>query len=296
MGQVIRGAAAVAAAGAACVAYGTFVERRWFRLRRETIAGPLRGPGALRVLLVADTHLHPPERALSRFVERLAEHEVDLVVAAGDLIGATGAEDATVELLAPLVADGTPGIAVLGSNDHFAPQAKNPFVYFLDPDRQVHGPPLDTDRFRQGLRDSGWQVLENARVTVETGAGPVHVAGLPDPHLRTARMPRPQEIAVPGDDAVLHLGLVHAPYSRALDLLSAAGYDLLLCGHTHGGQVRFPPFGALTTNSDLPTDRARGTSRHDGAWLHVTAGLGQSRYAPFRFACRPEASLLTVTG
>lgn len=295
MGTLTRGAVALTAIGAGCVAYGTLVERRWYRLRRETIAGPLRGDGQLRILLLADTHLSPPDRPLARFVAELARLDVDLVVAAGDLIGAQGAEDATVDLLEPLLADGTPGVAVLGSNDQYAPQAKNPFGYFLDPDRRDQGPPLDTATFRRGLKGTGWLLLEGERATVDTAAGPVHVAGLPDPHLRTAPMPPPDAIRAPDDAAALHLGLVHAPYRRALALLEDAGYDLLLSGHTHGGQVRFPPFGALTTNSDLPTDRARGTSRHGGAWLHVTAGLGQSQYAPFRFACRPEASLLTIT-
>ncbi len=293
MGTLTRGAAALAALGAGCVAYGTLIEPRWYRLRHETLP-VLRGEGQVRILLLADTHLSPPDRPLERFVERLAELDVDLVVAAGDLIGAEGAEDATVRLLEPLVADGTPAIAVLGSNDQYAPTGKSPFGYFLDPDRRLHGPPLDTATFRRGLKGTGWLLLEGERAALDTPAGRVHVAGLPDPHLRTAPMPPPDAIRAP-DDGVLHLGIVHAPYRRALDLLDDAGYDLLLSGHTHGGQVRFPPFGALTTNSDLPTDRARGTSRHGAAWLHVTAGLGQSPYAPFRFACRPEASLLTLT-
>lgn len=297
MRSLARGAAALASIGVGCVAYGTFVERRWYRLREETIPGVLRHGGhgtALRILLLADTHLDPPDRPLARFVESLADLDVDLVVAAGDLLGAQGAEEATVRLLEPLTADGTPGIAVLGSNDQYAPKAKNPFVYFIDPDRRAHGEPLDTAAFRRGLKGTGWALLEGERATIDTPVGPVHVAGLPDPHLRTAPMPPPDAIAAP-DDGVLHLGLVHAPYRRALDLLVDAGYELILSGHTHGGQVRLPPFGALTTNSDLPTDRARGTSRHGDAWLHVTAGLGQSQYAPFRFACRPEASLLTLT-
>lgn len=295
MGTVARGAAALAMLGAGCVAYGTFLERRWFRLRHETIRGVLRRPGQLRLLLLADTHYSPPERPLARFVHELADLDYDLVVAGGDLIGAEGAEDDTIELLEPLLADGTPGVAVLGTNDQYAPKAKNPFVYFYGAERRIHGRPLDTAGFRRGMKGAGWLLLDGERATLDTSAGPVHVAGLPDPHMRAARMPHPDDIRVPDGDPVLRLGLVHAPYRRALDLLVGAGYDLLLSGHTHGGQVRIPPFGALTTNCDLPTDRARGTSRHGDAWLHVTAGLGQSRYAPFRFACRPEASLLTLT-
>ncbi|GMA86526.1 hypothetical protein GCM10025868_17760 [Angustibacter aerolatus] len=70
-----------------------------------------------------------------------------------------------------------------------------------------------------------------------------------------------------------------------------------------------PGYGALVTNCDLDRRRARGLSRwwpgagtvspraaapRDAAWLHVSAGLGTSPYTPVRFACRPEATLLTL--
>ncbi len=73
--------------------------------------------------------------------------------------------------------------------------------------------------------------------------------------------------------------------------------SLTLAGHTHGGQVCVPLYGALTTNCDLPHRMAKGLHRWPGAdaRLHVSAGLGTSPYAPPRFACRPEATLLTLT-
>ena len=97
-------------------------------------------------------------------------------------------------------------------------------------------------------------------------------------------------------DGVLNLGLVHAPYLRALDALRAAGHDLLLAGHTHGGQVRIPGIGAVVANCDLPLDQARGASQYRDRWLHVSPGLGHSKYTPFRIACRPEATLLELHG
>jgi predicted MPP superfamily phosphohydrolase len=89
--------------------------------------------------------------------------------------------------------------------------------------------------------------------------------------------------------------VVHSPYRRSLDAFERNGYALLLAGHTHGGQVRLPGIGALVDNCDLPLDQARGLSRWGSSWLHVSAGLGTSKFAPFRFACRPEATLLTLT-
>ena len=98
-----------------------------------------------------------------------------------------------------------------------------------------------------------------------------------------------------GPPPVLRLGVVHAPYARSLAVFDEHAYDLVLSGHTHGGQLRVPRLGALVTNSDLPPKQARGTS----AWgvdltLHVSAGLGHSRYYPIRFACRPELSVLDL--
>lgn len=249
---------------------------------------------------MSDLHLSPSDEALARFVRRLAHEPVDLVVATGDLVGAVGFEDATVELLATLTSDGTPGVAVLGSNDFYAPAQKSPHHYFTNPGLRVLGPKLDTDRLRQGLAATGWRILDNERTTLHLPPAVVEVAGLVDPHLDPQGLPARAVIASREPAAALRLGLVHAPYVRALNLLAAAGYDVILAGHTHGGQIRLPPFGALVTNCDLPPRLARGSSRWaaparpDSVWLHVSGGLGQSRYAPIRFACRPEASLLEL--
>jgi predicted MPP superfamily phosphohydrolase len=100
------------------------------------------------------------------------------------------------------------------------------------------------------------------------------------------------------------MGVTHAPYLRVLDQLAGDGYETVLAGHTHGGQLCLPVKGALVTNCDLDTGRAKGLHRHPAhapagtagsSWLHVSAGLGTSPFAPVRFCCRPEATLLTLT-
>jgi predicted MPP superfamily phosphohydrolase len=121
----------------------------------------------------------------------------------------------------------------------------------------------------------------------------LEVAGVDDPHLKRDRAEVADAPVEP--DAVAHLALVHAPEPRVLDRFERAGFDLLLCGHTHGGQLRVPGVGALVTNCGIDRARSRGLSRYGRAWLHVSAGLGTSPYAPVRFACRPEASLITLT-
>jgi uncharacterized protein len=293
---VPRSLTLVGAAGAGCVAYGTLIERRWYRLRRLRVPGVLRRPGRLTILQVADLHLIPGQDHRVRFLASLADLGHDLVVAAGDLLGAPHVEDLTAQALAPLTAAGAPGLAVLGSNDFYAPVPRSPFSYFTTPLRRSFGVRLETDRLVDRLAGYGYRTLRQEATVVDTAAGAVAVGGLDDPHLPTTELPPADQVAPPGgSDALLNLGLVHAPYVAALDLLVAAGHDLLLAGHTHGGQVRLPGIGALTANCDLPLDQARGMSRHRGRVLHVSPGLGHGRYAPFRFACRPEATLLELT-
>jgi predicted MPP superfamily phosphohydrolase len=121
----------------------------------------------------------------------------------------------------------------------------------------------------------------------------VDVRGVDDPHIGRDKY---EEVAGAFDPAAdLALGVTHAPYLRILDGMTGDGANLVLAGHTHGGQLRLPGVGALVTNCDLDRARARGLSRHGTAHLHVSAGLGTSPYAPIRFACPPEATLLTLT-
>jgi predicted MPP superfamily phosphohydrolase len=153
-----------------------------------------------------------------------------------------------------------------------------------------------------GLEKHGWIPLNNARGVVETGAGAgagrrIAFVGLDDPHVKRDRY----ELVAGGPDidAEITLGVTHAPYLRALDAMAADGLPVILAGHTHGGQLCIPGYGALVTNCDLDTARVKGLHTHTApnertSYLHVSAGCGTSRYAPVRFACPPEASLLTL--
>jgi len=186
---------------------------------------------------------------------------------------------------------------VLGSHDLFASTLRSPLSYLTGPRRNDLGQALDTRRLVEGLAAHGYRTLRGEAVVVETPVGPVAAGGFDDPHLATTTLPEPDRLRPPADDGVVaSLGLVHAPYAAALDVLTEAGYDMILAGHTHGGQVRLPGVGALVANCDLPLDRARGASRHGDGWLHVSVGLGHSPFAPFRFACRPEATILELDG
>ncbi len=304
MNTLLRGLGAATAAGGIGLAYACLVERNAFVLRRDTV--PVLPPSSppLRVLHVSDLHLVPRQRRKMRWVQGLAALEPDLVVNTGDNLADLDAVPAAVEALAPLLA--YPGVFVLGSNDYFAPVPKSPTRY-LTRNRTTSKPDtrLPTDELVRAFTAAGWVDLDNARDTITVAGLELDLAGVNDPHLQYDSYPAPRRR--PGG-AALRMGVLHAPYQRVLDQMAADGCELLLAGHTHGGQLCLPLWGALVTNCDLDTRRAKGLSRWwagagsqpsaaaspSAAWLQVSAGLGTSPYAPVRFACRPEATLLTL--
>jgi hypothetical protein len=289
---VVKWAAGVAAAGAATLAYASLIERNMFTLRRYDV--PVLAPDAepLRVLHLSDLHMTPRRHRLQDWVRALAGLDPDLVVVTGDNLAAPDAVPAAVRALQPLF--DYPGAFVFGSNDYRGPVWKNPFSYF-DPDREyVQGVDLPWEELRDVLVGVGWQDLNNARTTIKAGGRTVELVGVDDPHIE-----RDDYASVAGPvapDTDVSIGLAHSPEPRVLDAMAADGFALLLAGHTHGGQVRVPGVGALVTNCGLDRRMARGLHRWPGSssWLHVSAGLGTHPTAPVRFACPPEASILTL--
>lgn len=281
------GLAGLAFAG---VGYAAGIERNAFVLRRYDV--PVLPPGAapLRILHLSDVHMLGRQARKQAFVRSLAREAPDLVVTTGDNLA--GPDGVAAMLSAVEVFRGVPGAFVLGSNDYYAPKPKNPLKYFRPRHKRVIGDPLPWRDLVDGFEDLGWTDLTNARRVVSVSGARVELAGVDDPHLKRDRL----AVADPGVDpeVPVHVALVHAPEPRALDRFERSGFDLLLCGHTHGGQLRVPGVGALVTNCGIDRARARGLSRYGRAWLHVSAGLGTSPYAPVRFACRPEAALLTL--
>ena len=287
-------------AGATVTAYAA-CEARQYTLRRVEV--PVLPPGAapIRVLHLSDLHITPTQRRKLDWVRGLADLAPDLVVDTGDNLAHRLAVPAVVDALGPLL--DVPGVFVHGSNDYFEPTLRNPFRYLLPDDGRRHTdvPELPWPELSRRFTDAGWLDLSNRLGTLTIGELKVAFAGVDDPHLSYDRL---DEVAGPADPtADVRLGVTHAPYLRVLDQYAADGYDAVLAGHTHGGQVCLPGGRALTTNCDLDTARARGLHRHPAtsqpgdpgsAWLYVCAGLGTNPYVRLRLACRPEASLLTL--
>lgn len=308
MHPLARPGLAVLAGGLGALGYASLVERNAFVLRRRRAPVLPSGHRPLRVLHLSDLHLMPTQRRKVSWVRALVDLQPDLVVNTGDNIAHPDSVAVALEAFAPLFA--VPGVFVLGSNDYFAPRFKNPALY-LRPERDREtgtSHRLPTDDLVKGMLDGGWSDLTNARTTLRVGVegSLIEFVGVDDPHLEYDRYGLVAGPADPG--AALTVGVTHAPYQRVLDAMTGDGARLVLAGHTHGGQLCVPGYGALVTNCDLDTGRVKGVSRWwpgagsspsavapvSAAWLEVSAGLGTSPFAPVRFACRPEATLLTL--
>nr|WP_242608098.1 metallophosphoesterase [Xylanibacterium ulmi] len=309
--------AGVLATGAAGLTYA-YAETKLFTVRHVSVPVLPEGQPDVRVLHISDLHVTPRQHRKLDWIRSLADLRPDLVIDTGDNLAHVDAVEPLLDALGPLLAS-APGAFVMGSNDYWAPSPKNPARY-LRPDSRGHRgqlTPLPWNRLTAAFTAAGWKDLDNRRDAVELADGrTLTFVGTDDPHMDLDVMPpRPagtglsgvtDGVAVGADGAVLHVGVTHAPYKRVLDDLRADGAELILAGHTHGGQLRVPGFGALVTNCDLDRRRASGLHGWPGArpdspagagsvWLHVSAGAGTSPYTPVRFACRPEATLLTLT-
>lgn len=293
LGALRKAAAATATLGAATFVYANAIERRRWTLRAAELPVLAEDARQLRVLHISDLHMLPGHKAKQRWVAALAELEPDLVVNTGDNLSHRHAVPAVLRSLGPLL--DLPGLFVLGSNDYYGPKPKNPVRYLMPEGRKkkIHGPELPWRDLRAAFLERGWLDATHTRQTLTVAGEQIFVAGVDDPHLFRDRY---ATIAgKPDETAALRLGLSHSPEPRVLDSFAADGYDLVLAGHTHGGQLRVPGIGALVTNCELDRSRARGVSRWGAdMWLHVSAGLGTSPWAPVRFACPPEASILTL--
>ncbi len=290
-----------ALAGVLGVGYAAGIEVRNFTVRHVRVPVLPAGSDPIKVLHVSDLHLTPAQARKRSWIASLAALEPDLVVNTGDNIAHMESLDPLLESFGQLL--DVPGVFVFGSNDYFEPTMRNPLRYVL-PDtghRAVHSAHLPWKEMKQSFVDRGWLDLTNTDGRLSVRGSTIAFVGVDDPHLEYDDLPA---VAGPAPvDADLRVGVAHAPYLRVLDQYAADGYQMTFAGHTHGGQLCLPIKGALVTNCDLDTARAKGLHRHPAdsrpgqpgsSWLHVSAGAGTSPYAPLRFCCRPEASLVTL--
>jgi uncharacterized protein len=277
----------IAVLGVACVVYGIFVERFRYRVIRHRLdILPAAAERPLVVLHLSDLHFvrHDPRKA--RFLATLPTPDVTVVT--GDFLAEPQAVASAVEGVRP-VRGRLASWFVLGSNDYFAPKPLNYIAYFWKRRRKRRrGRRGRAPELVRGLVADGWADLTNVRRDVSLEGLDVELLGLDDAHIRRHDL----RVAPRRAEDRFGFAVMHSPDSAPE--AAALGYGLIVAGHTHGGQVQLPFLGALVTNSSMPRRLVSGLIRMGSAVLHTSQGLGTSKYAPFRFWCRPEATYLEL--
>ncbi|MEX3516947.1 metallophosphoesterase [Corynebacterium camporealensis] len=284
----------IAAAGLGTLAWG-YSELTKFELKEYTLPilppGTLRGEDEFRLLHISDLHMIPGQETKIAWVSALDSLEPDLVVNTGDNLSDQAAVPDTLRALGPLLS--RPGLFVFGTNDYWAPRPVNPFKYLMRSKREPSYIDLPWKGMRAAFIERGWRDANQARHEFKVGNVRLAVAGVDDPH---HDLDDYAEVAgPPNEDADLSLALLHSPEPRVLEKFEADGYQLSLSGHTHGGQICLPGSKAIVTNCDIDRKRAQGLHRFGDMFMHVSNGLGTSKFAPVRIFCRPSATLLRLT-
>ena len=270
--------------------WGIFIERAIYVVRKESIRVLPLGSNPITVLQIGDIHMAPWQKSKQRFIQSLTKYPIDLVVNTGDNLGHPKAISSLLQALGPLLSK--PGVFVNGSNDYFGPVMKNPLGYIFHTSHAPNSARLDTATMTNAFEQAGWVNLNNKTSDLVVAGNKIRFIGLDDYHIGYGDS---SKLSASSDFTI---ALTHAPYLEAVETLTRLGAELIFVGHTHGGQVRSPFLGALTTNSNLPNKFARGLSgwsfEGKSSILSVVAGLGNSIFAPVRFACFPEVRLITL--
>jgi predicted MPP superfamily phosphohydrolase len=267
-----------------------------YKVRTATLPLLPKGSKAIKVLHFSDLHLTPKRKREIADIKSFIDLRPDLVISTGDFLAHKDAVGPTLDALGDLL--DLPGLFVFGSNDYYAPSFKNPFSYLLKDDgSRKLGAKLPWQKLQKQLTKAGWKDLNHNKVKLKVNGVVIEARGTDDAHLELDDY-RKVEGKV-SKTADLAIGVTHAPYERVLAGMAQDKLDLIFAGHTHGGQIRLPWIGgsrSLTTNCDLENWRSRGVTKvNDEPWLNVSAGMGMSPFAPIRFACSPEVSLITLT-
>ncbi len=284
---MIRTLLSLSALGAAAVgAYGVFIEPYRLRVRRVRLpVSSIHAPDTvIRILHVTDLHLRAGDKRRVRMLQQLGSLEPDLLLLTGDLIH--GGRDPVAELetaiaaLAPIRARHG-AYAVLGNHDHVRRHRIKGWL----------GQPLrfsDTTPLVRMLEAQDIRVLTNDHASVTVRGQELTLVGVDDPFywlddIRRATAGAPRDTT--------RLLLAHSPdIVRTLD---DKRFDLILCGHTHGGQIRLAESIVWHSNTRVPLPRNAGLMRLGPHLVYCSAGVGVS-VLPLRLNCPPEVGWIEL--
>ena len=236
-------------------------------VRHNTVqAGALPdGFDGVSILQISDLHCEMSEPAMHRVAELLPTLSYDICVLTGDFRAATlGPFDAALGIIAELRRTiQSPVYGVLGNHD--------------------------TIRMVPSLERMGIRMLVNEADAIVRDGQTIHIAGIDDAHFYRADNMEKAVAAIPLE--AFSILLSHTPeiYRQA----AHAGFNLLLSGHTHGGQICLPGGIPITLDSVLPRRLGAGAWKHHAMDGYTSVGAGSS-VVPVRFNCSPEITLHTL--
>ena len=252
-----------------CFLYGTLIEAHWVAVTSTEIkvARPVLGCDRYRIVHLSDLHLEEVGRRESRVVDRVREAKPDLILLTGDYMNSREGAAALSEMLAAL--------------HHVAP---------------VYGIPGNWDSkflLTQVFQEAGATLLVDDSVLLERGGGKLRLVG------QEVQPKKPlRELLRGRDDGAYTIFLHHKPdaVDEIHDREPGQRVDLFLCGHTHGGQVRLPFWGAVITLSKYHKRFESGLYEFEGVPMYVNRGVGcEGGSAPrVRFLCRPEVAVIDL--
>jgi predicted MPP superfamily phosphohydrolase len=233
-------------------------------VRRNDVPLPQLPPAfeGFTLLHLTDLHLDMDGAFPAALIERLPHLDYDICVMTGDFRVKTYGEYAPAmdELARVLPYIGKPVYGILGNHDSI---------------RMV--PPME---------QMGITMLMNEAVSIERKRARIYLAGIDDPHYYRVENFEKAAHGVPPDAVSILLSHSPEPHRRA----AHAGFDLMLSGHTHGGQICLPGGFALHTNADCPRKFCAGAWRYHGMQGYTSVGSGTS-VVDVRFNCPPEITL-----
>jgi uncharacterized protein len=221
-----------------------------------------------KVVLLSDLHIYPftTVELINEAIRLTNSVRPDLVLFAGDFVYKS--PEAVFDLV-PLLEKLNP--------------AKGVFAVLGNHDRRV-APKIVSEALAKG----GVELLNNRGIELQIASESIYLAGI-DSFL--AGTPRPSEAFSARRGTVCSIALVHEPDSIR-ELCAEVPVDLQLSGHSHGGQVRFPGFGALVL-PQLGKIYDLGLYEVGHAQIYTTRGIG-TVYLPIRFNCPPEVTAITL--
>lgn len=270
--------------------WGTRVETRRYRLEKLKVKVKVRnsvGPDGrnLKILHISDLHLHGNDDEKVAFIRSITDDDYDLVVLTGDIFQFLDGLKYGAQLLARKPRLGA--YAVFGNHDYYDYSIFNKtlgriFKSYRHPEMRKNVEP-----HRIALEAGGFTVLVNQAVYVEEAD--LFIVGVDYPGISESKL---HELMAGAPQGCLKLALFHLP--KNLERLVKAGFHLAFGGHTHGGQIRLPGYGAVITDSDLHRRYASGIFQFGETQFHISRGLGADPRSNIRINCPPAGTILDV--